>query len=386
MALQPLFLSQGSPGARTLHPSGDTKGKHQVGGDKRKKKPKASWADFNPIAPGPPHGAFAALLNAFLNKQVNAYANPRQNAITGYTKELAGALGGIAPQIGQAYGQAFNQGSALENALANRLTGQGQATASDLTQALANAGQSTAPGAAAAQTAVGVGNASFAQGSAGLQEMLARGAAAQAYGAKLPGIAALSGLQATKGLQAQALSQIPDLRNQFLSNELQKWIAKTQFGTSRAQLRLSRKQERNRHNEFLQSLALDNKKFIADQFTNAAQTKSEQHKAKLEAIDSSINDAITKAEGWRKGSGSGSGSGDPMAGGGGAGSVPVREAFNRVLARLRHELRHYGVSDAKLRRSAVYVLKQAGYTIPSSFNTGPSGHVGGQGPGQAPGD
>lgn len=370
----------GGRGPRHKHPPSHVP-HHHVGKGPKKKRRKPDWGNWNPVAPGPLPGKFRHLLRDYLNRQVGAYANPRQRAITGFTKALSGELGDIAPRIGQAYNQAVGQGTALENALANRLTGAGEATAGELQQALAASGQAVDPALAAAQTAVGVGNASFAQGSYGLQQLIAQGAASQAYGAKLPGIAALGGLQASRGLQAQAQSMIPDLQNQFFSNELQKYIARTQFGMSKAELKQRKREAKIGHREFLAGLKLDNRKFLADQYDDIKGDASAAQKEKLQAIDGAISDAIDKAEDWRKGDTSGDG-----LGGTGGGGINLKVAYQRVLNRLQHDLRRYGVSKSKLRNQAVYVLRQAGYKIPPGYHFGPAGHVGDTRHGHAAGD
>ena len=70
---------------------------------------------------------------------------------------------------------------------------------------LEQAGQS--PGAAGgidlAAEGAGAGNANFATGSAAIEQLIANQAAAQNYAGQLPGIASLTGLQATKDLQLQ---------------------------------------------------------------------------------------------------------------------------------------------------------------------------------------
>lgn len=342
------------------------------------KKKKSPWAGWNPVAPGPLPPKYQNLLNSFLNQQVNAYAQPRQNAITGYTKAFAGELGRIAPQIGQAYSQAQGAQSSLDTALANRLQQQGQETAGGLEQALGAAGQSTLPAALTAQQAVGVGNASFAQGSASLSQLLGQGAAAQAYGAKLPGIAALGGLQATKQLQAQGQSMIPDLKNQFLANELQKWISRTGLGMDKAQLKEQKRQANIQHQEFLANLNLENQKFIQGAFQDqvkqaqqAGKQAQEQKAAKFKAIDGALSSAISAAEKWQDGSGGGGLTGE------GGGGLSWSQAYKRVQDRLQHKLGTWNLPGSKLRKLTVYVLRQAGYKVPQGFNTGPAGHVGG---------
>lgn len=130
-----------------------------------------------------------------------------QAAINGYTQQFAGELAKIAPNVAGAYSTAENQQSALDTALAAELRNAGGSAAQDLTNTLQARGQDTSVAAQATQTGNGLAGASYATGSAGLGNLIARGAAANAYGAELPGLAALSGLQATKGLQSDVANQ-----------------------------------------------------------------------------------------------------------------------------------------------------------------------------------
>lgn len=160
-------------------------------------------------------------------------------AITGYTKQLAGNLAGITPQIQGAYSQAEQQQSALDTAIAAELQGNGGQQAAALQASLANAGQSTAPAAAAAQSAQGIAGAQYATGSASLAQLLAQGAANTAYGAKMPGIAALAGEQAIGSLQQSLASQantgITEAEKQFptIYNDLAKTASTAQYNNAR---------------------------------------------------------------------------------------------------------------------------------------------------------
>lgn len=122
-------------------------------------------------------------------------------AINQYTGQLSTQLGNIGTQIGGIYNQAEQQQSALDTAIQAELAGNGGQQAAALQTALQNAGQDTAPAAQAAANATGAAGAQYAEGSASLASLFGQGAAAQAYGATLPGIAKLSGLQALGNLQ-----------------------------------------------------------------------------------------------------------------------------------------------------------------------------------------
>lgn len=331
------------------------------------KKKKASWAGWNPVAPGPLPPKYQNLLNSFLNQQVNAYAQPRQNAITGYTKALSGELGRIAPQIGAAYGQAQEAQGALDTALANRLQQQGQETAGGLEQALGAAGQSNLPAALTAQQAVGVGNASFAQGSASLSQLLGQGAAAQAYGAKLPGIAALGGLQASKLLQAQAQAQRPELQQQFMANELQKWIARTGLGMDQAQLG-------QQNQQFYAGLAADaasaQAKGAKDAAANQAKAKKEKAAVRDRAFDGAVNLATRLYKGGTSEPGlipPGSGSSPTPPTGP---KTPYSKAHRQVLVFLKAKLGRYGFTDAQIQKVALDAMQSAGYKPPTKKFSG----------------
>ena len=66
-------------------------------------------------------------------------------------------------------------------------------------------------------TAQGAANAGFAKGSAGLEQLIGQGAAAQGFAAQLPGIAGLTGLQTSRGLQAQLNKELVDQLGQARS-------------------------------------------------------------------------------------------------------------------------------------------------------------------------
>lgn len=135
-------------------------------------------------------------------------------AIGGLTNQLGGLWQGVAPATGEIYGKARAEQSQTNTDLANRLGSFGQGLQGELQGKLAlqnapgNVTEQVAGG--AGQTAQGVANANYASGSAGMEALLAQGAAAQAYGAKLPGIAGLSGLQSGKQLEAQLNQSLAD--------------------------------------------------------------------------------------------------------------------------------------------------------------------------------
>ncbi len=123
-------------------------------------------------------------------QRVAAEANAR-NANPQHVAALQGQLQVGAGNIDASYNRGIVASSAVNDALANRLTAQGGAAQSDLSAKLAQIGaQDTGQ---IAKTYQDAGNAGFATGGADLQQLIAERAAGGAYQAKLPGIAALEG-------------------------------------------------------------------------------------------------------------------------------------------------------------------------------------------------
>lgn len=173
----------------------------------------------------------ASILNA-----INQRVTDQQTAITNYSKDLAGLMGQYAPASKASYGNAETGQAAIDAALASTLQGAGASGQADLAAKLAqiNADPGTAArinGQAAQDTSGAVG-AGAARGSASLSSLLAQGANAQDYGAKLPGVAGLYGLQATKSAQSQGTTdtanavatleqQLPNIVQQLKTNKTQ---------------------------------------------------------------------------------------------------------------------------------------------------------------------
>lgn len=168
---------------------------------------------YNPLAPDPnPLKSAKRYVDALVNpmmKQITAQFD-RQAAggaglISSYTKNLQAQLAGGAAATQQRYSQADTQLSAIDTALANRLSAAGQGQGSALAAKLAQAGipQTTDLG----QMGAGASAAGFAKGSAGRQALLTQGAAAADYSAALPGIAGLGGAQRLGDYSAQIANQ-----------------------------------------------------------------------------------------------------------------------------------------------------------------------------------
>jgi hypothetical protein len=145
-----------------------------------------------------------------LDQLKQLFANRSSDAtksISGLTQSLAGALSGYADSARRTYGDAQHDQSLVNAALSSELHGGGAQVANDLTGKLsaANLDPAFVKTLADAANATGAGSAgaSYAIGSAELSKLIGEGAHAADFGAKLPGIAALTGLQSGKEFQSQ---------------------------------------------------------------------------------------------------------------------------------------------------------------------------------------
>jgi hypothetical protein len=202
-----------------------------------------SDAELRARAASEAQGALGPLL-AQIQQAIEARSRSGMAAIGGLTNELGGLWRGVAPATQGIYGEAQKSGSQINDALANRLGQFGQGLQGEMAGKAALQGAPAGPAGeisqGAAQTALGAANAGFARGSAGLEMLNTQGAAAGAYGAKLPGIAGLTGIQSGRQLQAQlnqtladqlssaqtgAASSQSSIYQHLLDQELQKAIA-----------------------------------------------------------------------------------------------------------------------------------------------------------------
>src|SRR5262252_2468890 len=144
------------------------------------------------------------LINKALNPQlaaINAQYDRERAAqtasIASATKEYERAVGQYAPDMAAAYAQAQGAQSGSDLALTNLLAGKGSGAATELASQL---GALPGKEAAAGLQAIGRGAAAtnYAMGSADLDRLISQGAHAQEYGRKLPGLAALTGLEDTR--------------------------------------------------------------------------------------------------------------------------------------------------------------------------------------------
>jgi hypothetical protein len=151
-----------------------------------------------------------------LQQAIEARSQSGSNAIGGYTKELGNLFSNVAPQTANIYNQAIQSQSGTNQQLADRLGAFGQGLQGEVGNKLGYAGAVGQQIAGqAGQTAQGAANAGFARGAAETGMLNAHSAAAQTYGAKLPGIAGLTGLQNIKHLQQQLSQEFADKAGQI---------------------------------------------------------------------------------------------------------------------------------------------------------------------------
>lgn len=136
-----------------------------------------------------------------------ARATSGQQAISGYTSAQQKLLGTYSPLAAAEYGGAEQGQNAIDQALAQRLQGQGSDLSAGLGQKLQaiSADPQTAARilGTAGSTAIGAANTGYALGSASMGALNQQGAAAQDYARAQPGIAGLAGIQSSKALQGQ---------------------------------------------------------------------------------------------------------------------------------------------------------------------------------------
>lgn len=140
---------------------------------------------------------------------INKTSAERQTALNGMTELLGKLFGGYNTS---GYDQAVTAGANVNEALADRLAGRGAAASTDLASRLTGVDQATIDRVTGdtSQFGTGAANAGAAIGTAGLNALIGDRAAANDYKAKLPGMAGLFGLQATKDLQASTAQRIAE--------------------------------------------------------------------------------------------------------------------------------------------------------------------------------
>jgi hypothetical protein len=151
-----------------------------------------------------------------LQAAIEARSQSGSNAIGGFTKELGNLFSNVAPQTAGIYNQAIQAQSGTNQQLADRLGSFGQGLQGEVGNKLGFAGAVGQQIAGqAGQTAQGAANAGFAKGAAETSMLNTHSAAAQTYGAQLPGIAGLTGLQNIKHLQQQLSQEFTDKAGQI---------------------------------------------------------------------------------------------------------------------------------------------------------------------------
>lgn len=169
-----------------------------------------------------------APLIAALSKAFDERSRAGQSAIQGTTQNLAGLLAPMAGQTQAAYGQAQQQQSQVNSELANRLGSFGQSLGAEQTAKLAlqdapkNLVGEVAGG--TQQTAQGVANANYATGAAETGRLIGEGAAATAYAGKLPGFAAMSGIQSAKQLEMSLAHEFAEKSGELTARGQQMYV------------------------------------------------------------------------------------------------------------------------------------------------------------------
>lgn len=161
--------------------------------------------------PGNLYGTFAgmpggSLLNSIYSPLLNQLAAQEraaqgraQGIYQSHSDALAAALGQTQAPLADAYARGTASTAATAEAVANRLQGRGAEEGQSLAAKL---GAINAPGTTAQDVQKYYGDlsgAGFASNSADVQRMIDEGTAAQAYGAKLPGIGRLAASQQMSG-------------------------------------------------------------------------------------------------------------------------------------------------------------------------------------------
>lgn len=143
---------------------------------------------------------------------INARTGQQQQAITGYSGELGRLFGLYNTQADPSFNTNIASEATVNDSLANRLAGVTSDTGGDLAAKLAAIGADPATAARVTgdvqAAGTGAGNTGFALGSADLSKLIGDKSNSDTYGAKLPGLAGLYGLQSTKQAQAQGTTDL----------------------------------------------------------------------------------------------------------------------------------------------------------------------------------
>jgi hypothetical protein len=139
--------------------------------------------------------------------------------IRGLAHSFANELGAIGSGVGATFDDVQRQQAASDASISNYLTGGGQQLMQDIGQQLSYAPQETQDAFAGGQTKVGT---SLAQQAAGysaqkMKQVLGAEGSERAFGQMLPGIGALSGIQAAKSFQQSQARTLAAQRDSILS-------------------------------------------------------------------------------------------------------------------------------------------------------------------------
>jgi hypothetical protein len=346
----------------------------------------------NPLAPHTPKQvrrqaryAVGATFNP-LFAQLNRREASNQAAIRDYTRSLSSMLAPIAGQI-QGYYNNASAAAGCRHGVGEPAQQRGRPGGVRVAvQRLASAGLPTDQAQRVSAVGSGAANTSAALGSANLSQLLASGAAQTAYAGKLPGIAALGGLQFAKQNLAQMEQQRSDLQakvpgaiqselGQLQNLEFQKATANLGFAGTQAKLgaqiassnaRLATTQRGQNISHADRQAALQVRQQQAQ--ASAAAKQQVAHQKRERAFYSVRDKTFTEAKRLYKGTTSSSGgSANPFAPTGTtkAVSVPYGQAYRNLWS-------HYGtqlVNQYGYKRSAVdtmirRALVTAGYASP----------------------
>lgn len=222
---------------------------------------------------------------AQIQAEIDRQTRSGMGAIGGYTDQLVRALGGAQANLGAIYDQAQQRQAAVDAALSGGLRTQTNQDADALAGRLEAIGP-TGQADQARQMGMGAAGALQGLGSAGVSQLIGEGAAASAYGAKLPEIARLGGLQSANMLQLagqrEAADRIGEVRarvpemvlartDQFRQNQaereklkLSQQIAAKEFGLDIAKFQQGAANDQARLAQGQARIDLDRQKYLTD--------------------------------------------------------------------------------------------------------------------------
>jgi len=220
---------------------------------------------------------------------INTRVGAEQGAITSYSKDLAGLMGSYAPASRASYGNAEVGQAAVDAATGATLQGQGQAGQAELAAKLAeinaDPGTTARLNTEAGANVTGAVGALAGRGSSSLSDLISRSASAQDYGAKMPGVAGLYGLQATKSAQARATTDtanaVSTLEQQYPGLVQQIRASNDRSSQLKLEQQLAQKQYGLKVNQANTTAAYDQRKLsIAQQNANANTSRANTAQAK----------------------------------------------------------------------------------------------------------